>query len=217
MKHVANLPKSFKCETCGKCIHTKPYRDLHSGRHKNEKRYKFKICIKSFQTKQGLTNHQLTHKPVKRHFSCGICDKIYSSITALYKHIKHTHELPKAVSCVFCGAVLTEKSSLFNHLLRHIDERRFRCELCNKSFTSFIRKLYTSEPTQVKCRNSAIYVRTVILVDQIWISTSNVTAVKICTHAFFVKKNSKTKNFIGIIFQMKWEKFNILAKSARSF
>ncbi len=67
-------------------------------------------------------------------WKCEKCDKKYTKKGTLREHIKLEHEnLEQGTTCVFCGNVISH-SLKQSHIHRHIQEKWFKCELCDKEF-----------------------------------------------------------------------------------
>ena len=93
-------------------------------------------CGKQFYYKDDLKNHLPIHVGDLK-FKCEKenCDKAYSTIKALKKHVKLTHELdPESVTCKICNKQLSTKFKLKAHMLVHSNAKPFSCTHCSETF-----------------------------------------------------------------------------------
>lgn len=125
----------FKCNQCSKSFTRELYVKLHIKRmHANkDKTHKCTICNKAFYTKHERGLHSRVHLPQKNSFKCEQCGRMLASRGNLLEHIKYVHGSSGRATCIFCDQVLPYKN-LNNHLLGHINERSFECNLCARVF-----------------------------------------------------------------------------------
>ena len=63
------------------------------------------------------------------------CDKAYSTLKALRKHHKLTHQVDiESVTCKVCNKQLATKYKLKAHMLVHSDAKPFSCTHCSDTF-----------------------------------------------------------------------------------
>lgn len=94
-----------------------------------DKVYQCHICQKVL-TKRGLGVHMETHG--ERHV-CQLCGKQYSQRTGLNRHIRHFHNQQRPHECELCGKRFPRVSALQLHAATHRSERRFKCEICERT------------------------------------------------------------------------------------
>ena len=79
-----------------------------------------------------LINKVLQNVPVSR--DCHICGKVYSSPSALRKHVTR-HEDEDAYKCVICKKSFPTTSGLQEHMRAHQFEKKIKCDFCKVMFT----------------------------------------------------------------------------------
>merc|ERR1712173_440583 len=63
------------------------------------------------------------------------CEKAYSTLKALKKHNKLTHEVDaESVTCKICNKKLSTKFKLKAHMLVHTNAKPFSCVHCSETF-----------------------------------------------------------------------------------
>ena len=93
-------------------------------------------CGKQFYYKDDLKNHMPVHQGELK-FKCSLsdCDKAYSTLKALKKHNKLTHEVDiDTVTCKICSKQLSTKFKLKAHMLVHSNAKPFSCAHCSETF-----------------------------------------------------------------------------------
>ena len=93
-------------------------------------------CGKQFYYKDDLKNHIQVHEGDLK-FKCSElnCDKAYSTLKALRKHNKLTHQVDvDSVTCKICNKRLATKYKLKAHMLVHSDAKPFSCTHCSDTF-----------------------------------------------------------------------------------
>merc|ERR1712243_398167 len=81
-------------------------------------------------------NHIQVHQG-ELNFKCSElnCDKAYSTLKALRKHNKLTHQVDvESVTCKICNKRLATKYKLKAHMLVHSDAKPFSCTHCSDTF-----------------------------------------------------------------------------------
>ena len=93
-------------------------------------------CGKQFYYKDDLKHHIAVHEGDLK-FKCTInsCEKAYSTLKALKKHNKLTHEVDaETVTCKICNKQLSTKFKLKAHMLVHSNAKPFSCAHCSETF-----------------------------------------------------------------------------------
>ncbi|CAH2037867.1 unnamed protein product, partial [Iphiclides podalirius] len=123
------------CDECGKTV-----RNLkeHITRHQpiNDKKcIKCKMCDKLFSSYSArYRHHKVKHLGIKQH--CDICNKDVSSLRVHQLVVHKTEELP--YECVPCGRRFISQSTLDMHTTVHTKNRPYECDQCEKKFRNKI-------------------------------------------------------------------------------
>ncbi|CAB3223785.1 unnamed protein product [Arctia plantaginis] len=130
--NVASSSKQM-CEECGKTVSDlKAHSYLHLPMSER-KRIKCHVCDKMFSSHSARYKHnKIKHLGVKQ--ICTICNK---AVTHLRQHNRVVHDresLP--LECVECGRRFISKSNLDLHMRTHTKDRPFGCDLCDKKFAT---------------------------------------------------------------------------------
>ena len=160
--HVEN-PPDFHCDICDKKFSRKDNLFQHRERvHKlfninidamkpesQQSSFQCKMCSADFGPNQdALVNHILNKVCQKRgdflevneegRIECNICDKTYTEMNSLKKHIRSKHQPGNpSVSCDLCGKIYADMSSLTRHMnATHGSAKKENiCEKCGVKFT----------------------------------------------------------------------------------
>ncbi|XP_039449418.1 zinc finger protein 816-like [Culex pipiens pallens] len=131
----------YRCRYCLKWYKARSSWYNHELKHRNavlkeerlEREFLCEICAKEFKTKKQLNDHlEVVHQGTKR-YKCDICNKSFTRNASLAEHKLILHAGINQFSCNICGRAFGKEDSLKTHLSTHLG-RRFRCELCNKTF-----------------------------------------------------------------------------------
>ena len=93
-------------------------------------------CGKQFYYKDDLRNHIPVHNG-ELSYKCSEegCPKAYSTLKALKKHKKLTHEVDlSSITCKICNKKLSTKFKLKAHMLVHTNAKPFSCVHCSETF-----------------------------------------------------------------------------------
>jgi len=89
------------------------------------------VCIKSFKVKAHLNAHKARHTG-ENVYSCGQCEKCFSSVSGLWMHMNIHRSRYK---CTECGKCTGNRRALAVHMRTHTGEKLFECTVCNKRFS----------------------------------------------------------------------------------
>ena len=96
-RHIYQIHKPneqrHECGTCGKKFYNETALRNHVDEvHIRERKFVCQFCAEGFCSKEGLTKHiNLKHKRVRPRRQCPYCEKDYSDIKNLKKHVKSHH------------------------------------------------------------------------------------------------------------------------------
>ncbi|KAH3696333.1 hypothetical protein DPMN_083796 [Dreissena polymorpha] len=141
--------KPFICDfpDCERGFLSKFKLERHSLIHTSPRNHKCPYCDKSFNRKDHLKNHMVTHDPNKKTWKCEVCMKEYCYSFSYRTHMAiHRAERGETLSCGICKKEFENKEQLLFHLKVHTGaraaknttERTHTCFDCGKKF--FTRK-----------------------------------------------------------------------------
>lgn len=96
------------------------------------KRWKCRMCEKSYTSKYNLVTHILGHNGIKPH-ACPHCGKLFKQPSHLQTHLL-THQGTRPHKCTVCKKGFTQTSHLKRHMLQHSDVKPFSCRFCRRGF-----------------------------------------------------------------------------------
>ncbi|XP_072048333.1 uncharacterized protein [Amphiura filiformis] len=132
-KHRGEFP--FQCDQCEKKFHSSSRLVNHKRTHVEFKELiKKKQCVfcnKKFETKRDLDNHERVHTGAKA-FSCNLCERAYTSKSALKEHLKTHGE--RDIACPVCEKTFHKMFVFKEHMKIHTQEMPFMCQFCAKRY-----------------------------------------------------------------------------------
>ncbi|XP_056622550.1 zinc finger protein 710a isoform X2 [Triplophysa dalaica] len=96
------------------------------------KRWKCRMCEKSYTSKYNLVTHILGHNGIKPH-ECVHCGKLFKQPSHLQTHLL-THQGTRPHKCTVCKKAFTQTSHLKRHMLQHSDIKPYSCRFCGRGF-----------------------------------------------------------------------------------
>ncbi|TRY84194.1 hypothetical protein DNTS_026653, partial [Danionella cerebrum] len=96
------------------------------------KRWKCRMCEKSYTSKYNLVTHILGHNGIKPH-ACPHCGKLFKQPSHLQTHLL-THQGTRPHKCTVCKKGFTQTSHLKRHMLQHTDVKPYSCRFCRRGF-----------------------------------------------------------------------------------
>lgn len=133
----------FQCSQCPKLVATRNQLFDHRKRVHRPKKYGCPVCGKPAVTRQDMELHLKSHtshpKPTNTlgqkvgSFTCGICNKEFSSNKSLLSHHKYVHAI-KRYTCPLpsCKWKFPTSSNLKKHMETHLpsNKRMYQCPIC---------------------------------------------------------------------------------------
>jgi len=88
-----------QCSQCGKGFSSSSALAKHKLIHSDERRYVCQLCSKGFKRQDHLNGHMITHRD-KKPYECSFsdCDKSYSDMRSLKRHLENHHGVPPVTS-----------------------------------------------------------------------------------------------------------------------
>lgn len=98
----------------------------------DQKRWKCRMCEKSYTSKYNLVTHILGHNGIKPH-GCHLCGKLFKQLSHLHTHLL-THRGMRPHKCQVCHKAFTQTSHLKRHMMQHSDVKPYSCSVCGRGF-----------------------------------------------------------------------------------
>ncbi|KAF7667462.1 hypothetical protein LDENG_00061340 [Lucifuga dentata] len=98
----------------------------------DQKRWKCRMCEKSYTSKYNLVTHILGHNGIKPH-RCHLCGKLFKQLSHLHTHLL-THQGMRPHKCQVCHKAFTQTSHLKRHMMQHSDVKPYSCSVCGRGF-----------------------------------------------------------------------------------
>jgi len=120
----------YKCTECGRCCRSKEDLSVHRRRHSGEEPYSCGECEKRFSSRSGLCLHMNIHS---EKFKCTECGRCCHSSQHLEEHSR-IHSRDKLYSCTQCEERFPYLSELSKHMNIHRYMPQYACTECGKCF-----------------------------------------------------------------------------------
>lgn len=100
----------------------------------NENKEKSKIC--QFDLSLLTNQKEITEKGEDglHELTCKSCGFVSDSLSNLFQHNDECKKLEKIYECSICGKQCKMKKDMKQHMIVHLDERPFSCDICNFKF-----------------------------------------------------------------------------------
>ena len=72
---------------------------------------------------------------INQSFSCEICEKKFSQMKTLKKHVSSVHET-ETFQCEICNIIFSKEAILKRHVSSVHENKLFECEICDKTFST---------------------------------------------------------------------------------
>ena len=140
--------RMYKCQTCKRNFLSKLLLTRHEIIHSDlvvQVKSRTKIpnqcifCNTTFKNKLELMEHIQEHQlklEESKQIICQQCNKSYSSLKNLKRHIEATHDENKTHMCKTCNKTFAKNQGLIDHLARHKGDTPFICDNCNRSYVN---------------------------------------------------------------------------------
>ncbi|KAH7935844.1 oocyte zinc finger protein XlCOF19 [Rhipicephalus sanguineus] len=131
-RHTGGEEKPHKCSLCPASFNDKNSLSRHVLTHTGERPHRCVTCGQCFRMPHHLAYHMRVHTG-ERPYICRACGKSFSQINSLKAHHR-THTKEKPYACPVCSTAFARKDHLSSHMLRHTGERPHECHTCHKRF-----------------------------------------------------------------------------------
>ncbi|XP_050073404.1 uncharacterized protein LOC126561328 [Anopheles maculipalpis] len=138
-----------KTEPCSIC--QQPYTKTSMRRHmethtKERMAYSCGICNKRFTTNWNLKQHKWTHaNPTMKPFQCTYCPSAFVRESDFVTHV-NAHRSIRPYTCNHCGSQFIRKYNWIRHTREHEIDKGHRCDVCGRQFH---RKYYLTEHKRI--------------------------------------------------------------------
>jgi len=141
----------YKCTECGRCCRSKRDLVVHRRSHSGEKLYSCGECEKRFSSPSALCGHRNIHRGKYKCTDCGRCCHTSRHLTI---H-RRSHSGEKAFECSVCSKRFTTSSHLVVHSIIHSRGKLYSCTQCEECFSyhselSYHMNIHHREYTEVK-------------------------------------------------------------------
>ena len=135
--HITTNERRFKCKVCGKSFQMKYQMKEHVKCHENARAYLCHVCGKSFNTLSYIISHIHTHNGGrKKAYRCEICNKSFTGPSTVRQHKMKSHNIGvRPYLCELCGKGFASQRDLKRHHLTHTGEKPYKCEYCPQRFS----------------------------------------------------------------------------------
>ncbi|XP_045782004.1 zinc finger protein 668-like isoform X1 [Maniola jurtina] len=125
------------CPECGERFETRSKLKTHQkNQHDIDKKYKCLVCSQTFQSHYKRSRHMATEHKNRQEIKCLHCPKTFVFRSMMMTHLRDTHLKVRNHICGVCGWKAFNSNRLKNHMFKHSGEKNFKCEACDKAFTT---------------------------------------------------------------------------------
>lgn len=113
-----------------------PTKSLTKVKNANARDFECRICQKKYSFLQSLNRHMHgSHGSKESRKKCSYCSKTFSRTDDLVRHIR-THTNERPYACNVCQKTFKQSSELKEHMQSHTKATIFKCTHCTRKFTS---------------------------------------------------------------------------------
>lgn len=125
------------CPECGEKFETRSKLKTHQkNQHDLDKKYKCLVCSQTFQSHYKRSRHMAAEHKNRQEIKCLHCPKTFVFRSMMMTHLRDTHLKVRNHICGVCGWKAFNSNRLKNHMYKHSGEKNFKCEACDKAFTT---------------------------------------------------------------------------------
>lgn len=152
------------CPECGVKFETRSKLKTHQkNKHELEKRYKCTICPQTFQSHYKRSRHMASEHKNRQEVKCLHCPKTFVFRSMMMTHLRDTHLKVRNHVCGVCGWKAFNSNRLKNHMYKHSGEKNFKCDACDKAFTTrkimraHYARMHKTAPQQMAYENPYVH------------------------------------------------------------
>lgn len=136
VKSIHELMRStVLCAECGKKFDSRSKLNTHE-RHHHDKKFKCLVCPEKFQSHYKRSQHMAAAHKTRTEVKCLHCPKTFVFRSMMMTHLRDAHLKERNHVCSVCGWRAFNSYRLNNHMYKHSGEKNFKCDACDKSFTT---------------------------------------------------------------------------------
>lgn len=125
------------CPECGVKFDTRWKLRTHQRKqHDVDKNYKCLVCSQNFQSHYKRYIHMAVEHQNRKEVKCLHCPKTFVFRSMMMSHLRDTHLKVRNHVCGVCGWKAYDSNRLKNHMYKHSGEKNFKCDSCDKAFTT---------------------------------------------------------------------------------
>ncbi len=132
----------------------------------HQKRHEKHFCSKCNETYEGKeARHMRQQHPGKRSYECHICDRKYSNLQGLKRHMKSKHVAKTnkptdgTIKCNVCNKDFASKDSLKSHKYRAHNKHLWKeCTICKRSYDNVKRHVRNVHSEEGKIKNQVCHI-----------------------------------------------------------
>lgn len=137
--HVKSVHENIGllCPECGDKFDSRSKLKTHQkNQHDLEKRHKCLVCTLTFASRYKRSRHMATEHKNRQEIKCLHCPKTFVFRSMMMTHLRDTHLKVRNHICDVCGWKAFNSNRLKNHMYKHSGEKNFKCDVCDKAFTT---------------------------------------------------------------------------------
>lgn len=134
-QHVRNehTKKPVVCSLCGLTVISKNKLRTHMQNF-HDHRYKCYVCSDQFPTHYKRSRHMMLAHKTREVIKCSYCPRSFVYQSSMMRHVRETHLQERTAICTVCGWKSITQYDLQMHMMKHSNERNFKCPACEKAF-----------------------------------------------------------------------------------
>uniref|UniRef100_A0A2H1VCK4 SFRICE_008914 n=1 Tax=Spodoptera frugiperda TaxID=7108 RepID=A0A2H1VCK4_SPOFR len=137
--HVKSVHENaiYLCTECGEKFDSKSKLRTHQkNSHDVEKKYKCADCSEVFHSMYKRSQHMASEHKNRPQIKCPHCPKTFVFRSMMMTHLRDSHLKFRNHVCGVCGWKAFNSNRLKNHMYKHSGEKNFKCDACDKAFTT---------------------------------------------------------------------------------